>query len=419
MSPVLVTLFWFLYFPLVSFVSMIFFWHPKLRERVIFEKKNKYEWLAHSFSEVSEKADVCFEFSSEGEYQQVAPIIEDLLTVGKKIELVFFSPSVEKTILKLASEYPEQIRYLRYPLIRLFPFIQRRCFSHWTTSNKLILVRYDLFPEFLLWSTKPSNHLSMVWVTFKKERSLGRKPSLWKRIFLSYSQRIVFAGELDKKIGKEFNLEGDFFDFRVEQIRRRISRKQDKFFSYFPIYDEFKKNLNNKNQSLILGNAWPSDLFLLSQIPNDIVITIVPHNLSHRVLDEFRVGLKNLGRDFSEINDLTMSVPKSSIYLLNKKGILCELYADFEYSYVGGGFETSIHSVLEPLIAGSKKIACGPAHHRSTEYDMARSVGRISEVNTPEQFLLWLNEVENIDERDTIETLKKEYLRLREYVIPC
>lgn len=419
MKPLIYFCFWFFYFPLIVFSSLFFYWHPKIRERLKFEKKNKFEWLAHSFSEVHERADVCFEFSSEGEYQQVAPIIEDALLMGKKIELVFFSPSVEKTILKLASEFPTQIRYFRYSLLRFFPFIQRRCFSHWITSNKLILVRYDLFPEFLLWSMRKGNHMSFVWVTFKKERSLGRGPSFWKKLFLQNAQRIIYAGVPDEQLGKSLGLSGEVFDFRIEQIRRRILKKKDKFFSHFTLYDEFKNLVQSSKRSLIFGNAWPSDLFLLSKIPKDVLVVIVPHNLSQEILSQFRSGLQKLQRDFSEIHDLTETIPHSSTILMNKKGILCELYADFEYSYVGGGFEGSIHSVLEPLIAGSRRISCGPAHHRSTEYDIVNSAGIISEINTPEQFLQWINETEMPPDHDTIQAPMQNYSKLREFVFPC
>jgi 3-deoxy-D-manno-octulosonic-acid transferase len=419
LKPLLTLILWFIYFPILFILSYLLSWHPKIRERIKFEKKNKFEWLAHSFSEVNEKADLCFEFSSEGEFQQVAPLIEDALSFGKKIELVFFSPSVEKTIMKLAAQFPDQIRYLRYPFLRFFPFLQRRCFSKWVTSNKLILVRYDLFPEFLLWSMKDTHHLSMVWVTFKKERSQSRGPSLWKKLFLKYSDRITYAGVPDLETGKLLGLPGEVFDFRIEQIRRRVSKRKEKFYSHFPIYDEFKSTLLKSKKTVIMGNAWPSDLFLLTLIPKDVLVVIVPHKLSENILTQFRKGLEALGRDSFEINDLTQTIPLSTSMLLNKRGILCELYADFDYSYVGGGFEGSIHSVLEPLVAGPSRIACGPSHHRSTEYDVASASHAITEVNTPEQFLLWLNQVEIGAERDTINSLVQDYSKLREFVFPC
>jgi len=141
---------------------------------------------------------------------------------------------------------------------------------------------------------------------------------------------------------------------------------------------------------LILGNAWPSDIFLLRDLPGDYSVTVVPHQLSPEIILAFQEGLKRLGRLPVEINDATSLVEKGDTFIINKKGVLCELYSDFGKAYVGGGFETSIHSVLEPLVAGSDQLAAGPMHHRSTEYDIAMELELMSEVRNPEAFKLWL-----------------------------
>lgn len=412
-------LFWGVYFPLISLLKLFLFWNSKVEERERFEKRNKFEWLAHSFKESRQVADLCFEFSSEGEYQQVAPLIDDAIKAGKKIELVFFSPSVEKAIMKLAQQYPAQIRYLRYPLVRIFPFLERRCFSWWVTSKTLIMVRYDLFPEFLLWAMKKENTLKIVWMTFKKERSRGKAPSAWKKLFLKHSKEIIYAGEPDLKDGKALGFSGKVYDFRMEQIKRRVEKKDQKFHTAFPLYADFKTHLTGFEKKLILGNAWPSDLFLLRDLPRDVLLVIIPHVLSDEILNLFREGLDNLGREVFEMNDGTTAMRASSTILINKKGILCELYADFDHAYVGGGFEGSIHSVLEPLVAGAARISCGPFHHRSTEYDVARDLERISEVNTPEQFISWMNESQKSQDNDRMNTLLKGYESLREFVISC
>ena len=414
-------IFWGLYFPLVRLISLFLFWNSKIEDRERFEKRNKFEALAHSFKERNETADLCFEFSSEGEYQQIAPLVDDALKLGKKVELVFFSPSVEKVVMRLAAQYPKQIRYLRFPLVRIFPFIPRRSFTHWVTAKKLIMVRYDLFPELLIWSLKKDHELKIVWMTFKKERSKGQGPSFWKTLFLKASKAIVYAGAPDLKQGESLGYKGKAFDFRIEQIKRRMEKKADKFRSQFIFYPDFKNHVESfpVQKRLILGNAWPSDLFLLKDLPQDVLLVIVPHQLSEEILGLFREGLDNLGREVFECHEGTEVFRPSSTVLINKKGILCELYADFQFSYVGGGFEGSIHSVLEPLVAGSPNLACGPFHHRSTEFDIAMDQGRISEVNTPEQFSQWLKNPVIQADHDRMKSLVSGYESFREFVISC
>ncbi len=336
----------------IRLLALVLLFIPKIRERVSFERKNVNDPYARKFSA---PADLAFEFSSEGEFQQVLPLITDALTNGKIIELIYFSPSVEKGVRELCEKYPDNLRSLRYPVLT-------GGFLKWITSRKLILVRYDLFPEFL---TYPGE-LNLVWMTFKK------KTSWWKKKFLAKATTIVYATEADAKTGRELGFPGVSFDFRIEQIRRRLEGKTEKFDRIFPEYARLPFHANPREKRLIFGNAWPSDIHLLDGVPDDVSILVVPHKLDPEIISEFEKRLGNRA------------------VILNKKGVLCELYSDFGKAYVGGGFETSIHSVLEPLISGADQISCGPIHHRSTEFDIAVSLGKMTVVKNSQEFRHWL-----------------------------
>jgi 3-deoxy-D-manno-octulosonic-acid transferase len=395
-------LFWGVYFPLLKILGLCVLWSPKIRERRSFERKNRKEALCQSFHEEGLAADLCFEFSSEGEYQQVASLIDDALKLGKRIELVFFSPSVEKTIVALANKYPDQVRYFRYPLLTITVSYS---FLKWVTSPRLILVRYDLFPEFLVWSKSAHHELLMVWVSFKKERSLNRSISFWKREFLAASKTCLYASLPDQVRGAELGHPGGYYDFRIEQIRRRLIARENKFKLLFPEYEEMKKIMSRFpiNKRLLIGNAWPSDLPLFKKIPSDFFVLIVPHQLSERVLEAFRKGM-----------------PRAMV--LNKKGVLCELYADFGLAYVGGGFEAGVHSILEPLVAGCESISCGKFHERSTEFDMAASFGKMTEVLTADSFAQWIQRPRQEDQDQDQDGLKKffeDYPHFRKDILAC
>lgn len=384
------------YAPLLFMLRSLLFFVPKVQERLQFEKRN-VEPLAQSFKTSNEKADICFEFSSEGEYQQVASLIDDALGMGKKIELVFFSPSVEKAILELAQKYPFQVRYLRYPILGLK-------FSSWITAQSLVLVRYDFFPEFLVWSLKPENKLIFIWVSFKKERLSGSSISSFKQAFLLRAKTIIYASQAEEALGKSLGYVGRVFDFRIEQIERRISERDKKFSLFFPEYGDLKSKLETypRHKRLIVGNAWPVDGKLLEKIPHDFFVLIVPHKLEPAIMEEIQ----------------KMKQPHH--ILLNKKGVLCELYADFGLAYVGGGFGVSVHSLLEPLIAGSEKISCGPIHERSTEYDLALSAGRLKEVKNSQEFEAWLTEDSSLKAvHAKIESEKSLYAELRKDILSC
>lgn len=406
---------WFIYLPILTFLKCLFYFVPKVQSRLEFEFKNKTEAGSHSFRRDGARADLCFEFSSEGEYQQVASLIEDALLLGKKIELVFFSPSVEKTILDLYRRYPEQIRYLRYPILSL-------SFSSWITSKTLILVRYDLFPEFLIWAMKPQHTLKFLWVTFKKERLTNKRVSLFKRAFIKSSAFTVFATQADYELGKQFGGTGIVYDFRMEQIKRRIDFRMSNFEKKFTQYPDLSRLLEKfpRNKRLIMGNAWPVDLQLLKHLPDDVLLVIVPHQLNPEILDEMVSILSSQGRPPSILSDQVEFSPEGSTVLVNKKGILCELYADFGKAYVGGGLGVSVHSLLEPLVAGCENLSCGPVNHRSTEFDLARSYGNLAEVKTAQDFDQWLREdLSNPLLHDKLKSQVAAYSHFQKEILSC
>jgi 3-deoxy-D-manno-octulosonic-acid transferase len=235
-----------------------------------------------------------------------------------------------------------------------------------------------------------------VWVTFRKSASW------WKKKFLSRAGTIVYATEKDAKTGRDLGFPGVAFDFRIEQIRRRLSGKTEKFEEIFPEYNLLPFHANPREKRLIFGNAWPSDIHLLEEIPNDYSILIVPHKLEPAIISEFKTRMGDRA------------------VILNKKGVLCELYADFGKAYVGGGFETSIHSVLEPLISGADQISCGPIHHRSTEFDIADSLGKMTVVKNSREFKSWLLSPLVSAHRDgKISSLSSGYLAHRKAIISC
>jgi 3-deoxy-D-manno-octulosonic-acid transferase len=406
---------WCIYWPVLNCLKLLFLSVPKVRERLAFEKKNLSEPGARSFKQDGMQADLCFEFSSEGEFQQVASLIEDALKDGKRLELVFFSPSVEKQIVDLYQKNTRLIRYLRYPVLGLN-------FSSWISSKTLILVRYDLFPEFLVWSLKADHVLKFLWVTFKKERVKGKGPSLIKHAFLLKSQYTVFASEADYELGKSLGHAGKIYDFRMEQIKRRLQAREEKFDRIFLNYPILQQHFEKYSlgQRLIMGNAWPVDMDLLENIPSDVLLMIVPHQLKPEVFLEMQKKLESFGRKLQIIDDGPIESQLGNTILLNKKGVLCELYADFGKAYVGGGFGHSVHSLLEPLVAGTESICCGPKHFRSTEYDIARGYGRAKEVRNTQEFSSWLEEdISQLNLHDRLKTQINSYAIYAKEVLSC
>jgi 3-deoxy-D-manno-octulosonic-acid transferase len=378
-----------------------------LKDRIEFERKNIFQVECQSFRLIKQSAHYCFEVSSEGELEQVRPLIEYYLGQGKRIEILYSSASVDAKCLKLAQDFTDQIRLMRLPLASFAPlsFLFFQSPWSWVTAPTIFFCRYDFFPELL--SFKFFNKkLILLSATCKKSSTF--KKVLYRHFF----QMIVASNEGEARLIKKLlgDLPGEIidrkkivhFDFRIPRIFNRIDNAQSLLNSKDEIksYLQFIRSLA-PNQKFIFGSAWPSDLscFKSESINKNIEngslhFLMVPHNLSlNSILD-----LKNSLNLFcpqiplyeikkGEVFDASILKSKPGIVILNMSGILCELYTQFQFAYVGGGYERSIHSVLEPYLSGCL-VFVGPRIMRSTEYDYIKEIApdEIQLLNTPESF---------------------------------
>jgi 3-deoxy-D-manno-octulosonic-acid transferase len=367
-------------------VSLLLVAIPHSRRK--FEQKNLLQAGSLSFRRNKEIADFCFEVSSEGELEQVRPLIQYYLKRGHKIELIFSSPSVEKKCIQLQKQFNDQLRILRLPLLTL------QLLNNWVTAPVIIFCRYDFFPELLLLKLKAKKFVLV---------SAAVKKNSWfkKNVFLLFDI-IVAATAREEERFKHINPRAltFAFDFRIERITERFLNADTTLTAIAKLqpYLLHLKRLPSE-QRIIIGSAWESDLpifndpeFIASIKEGRVHLLIVPHQLDKDSLNIKKIqdylsqlGLGNcisvLGK---ESGDEGLFAP---IVILNMSGILCEFYSLFRHSYVGGGYERSIHSVFEPFFSGSQ-VYIGPKIHRSTEYDFLAEIApnEIHVLFHPEQF---------------------------------
>lgn len=363
-----------LFYPMTNFCLPLL--NQRLNERRQFENKNLLQPACKSFKETHEKAQYCFEISSEGEFEQIAPLLIDLLQSRLKLELIFCSPSVEKRVERLTAEY-SNLRMLRLPLLTFSWFGQSA--SRWSTAPTIILCRYDFFPELMLMVKKRGGILISASL-------MGKKHCPWylKRYYHFFAELLVATQSDYQRFQDELSLPPhklNFLELRFIQIERRLSDKEQVFKSKdtTAYYSDWLKRTNQKK--LIIGSMWPGEIALISQeMKEDIKasklhLTIFPHQLSgvdyEQLLDHLQATLEDcpllILDDKITLVSLKESLRGPLVVVYKLKGMLCEFYPLFDFAYVGGGHGRSIHSVLEPYLAGPL-LFCGPKTHRSTEY---------------------------------------------------
>jgi 3-deoxy-D-manno-octulosonic-acid transferase len=130
--------------------------------------------------------------------------------------------------------------------------------------------------------------------------------------------------------------------------------------------------LASDRPTLVAGSTWPSDEAVLLPAWLDVMRTVpgvrlvmAPHepNEGHlapieRWAGAHAVSLARLG---------TPEAPNADVILVDRVGVLGELYALATAAYVGGGFhDAGLHSVLEPAAFGAP-VAFGPRNQNARD----------------------------------------------------
>ena len=357
-------------------------------KRVEFELENLKSTLAKSFNETNEKANLAMEISSEGEWQQMLPLAQQILANGGKLEILFASSSVAKALEKWAIAHAPSVRLARLPLLsRSWP--GQISVEGWLSASVLCFCRYDFYPDLLQWGQRSGRELWLFNATLKNRVQWWHFPfkkCLDRGLFSCFSQ-VYLSSSQDKKRWQQLYPNDKNMpavgEFRSQLIEDRVANAKSKL-GASPWAQQLSGFLGDcpRDQILVLGNVWPNETQLLGSsslkklFKNGGRVVIVPHLVDGESAEFFagREWQKYLPEEV-EVEFLQGAVkPKAQVLVALVKGYLAEFYALGGHAFVGGGHGRSVHSVLEPFIAGSK-VYCGPKTHRSTEWDQISSWG--------------------------------------------
>lgn len=347
------------------------FFVPKLQARINFEKTPVLGDDDH--------IEYSFEVSSEGELEQVRIPLVELIKMGKNIELLYCSPSVKRKCHELYHQFPNHLTIKPVQIIRYLPFGKKEK-KALPQGRVFVLCRYDFFPEFIFYGRNKAKQfvlLSGAVSTFDKKNVLIKKYLL--HCYRSFDH-IVCATKHDFNLFLNLDIgqlkeSMSVFDFRILSIQERLSKAKEKINSKFPLLIKVL-NFTECKKKVLFGSFWPieKNIIVHSQILlHESISFLAPHNLDLVEMKEVKHYFEQRNKkviifdENSREEDLDINIfNENPIVILNIKGILCELYSFFDYAYVGGGFGKSIHSVLEPFLAGCH-VFYGPNNLRSSE----------------------------------------------------
>ena len=305
-----------------------------------------------------------FHCSSYGEYLQVEQIINGLKNKDNNsiILLSFFSPS---GFVNCKNDNVDCKIYLPFDFL-------------WTikkaikivSPNAIILANNDIWYNFL--NVSQSMNIKTYLIGAESKRFYKNKFSaayyFYKPIYFSFS-KIFAVDENDQK---------DIFNYlknksiseipitgnpRFDQVIQR-SKKQ---------HERDKIDISKRADILLMASMHKEDRnMILAQLIKYLKNTnIQVYWISHEPNSQENKYLCNIFNRNSlstEVIDSIQSIGQidSRVVIINAVGVLADLYWTTKVAYVGGGFSSGVHNLMEPAVAGVPMIF-GPRYKKFKE----------------------------------------------------
>jgi len=304
--------------------------------------------------------------SSMGEFEQAKPIIKQLRKEFPRcfILVTFFSPSGYQNTKEY--EYADILTYIPFDT-----FHNARNFIDLAKPDMAVMIKYDLWPNHLWYCFEKKVPVLLVNASVRPAVLKNRGPM--KRFFLPIYNNFTSILTISKeakdymdgilKHSRRIQVTGDT---RYDQVLNRAESAADDV--------HWLEAVAGNKPCLVAGSTWPGDERRL--VPGirrafdqgiHFKVIIVPHEPTEEHVGKLELLLdehKLTHTRFSELHE--SSTAEENVLIVDTVGILASLYSLADITYVGGGFSTGVHSVLEPAAFG-KPVLFGPKHYNSHE----------------------------------------------------
>lgn len=315
---------------------------------------------------------IWFHCASLGEFEQARPIIETLKRsdLGQrefKILVTFFSPS----------GFEIQKNYKGADIVSYLPLDSKknsRKFVEIVNPKIAVFVKYEFWPNLLRELKTKQIRTILISGIFRKDQTFFRSYGGWMRRSLHTFSHFFVQNEHSKKLlkGIDFTNVTVTGDTRFDRVFDILKRNHS-----LPEIADFK----NDKQLLVAGSTWPEDEKLLIDYINnhaelDEKFIIAPHNVNRNTIEKLQASFVKKAVLHSQIKNTHSR--DAQILIIDSIGILTKIYSYADIAFVGGGFKTGLHNVLEPATFGVPVII-GPNFQKFKEaIDLVELGGCIS-----------------------------------------
>lgn len=339
---------------------------------------------------------VWFHCASMGEYDQGLPVMEKYkeLFPDTYLLVTFFSPSGYE-VLKDKS-IGDHTCYL--PLDT--PENARKFVDHFQ-PERAFFVKYEYWLNYIDASAKKGCDIYGLSAVFRENQRFfkwyaGRFKSMINKFDHFFLQNKDSADILAKHGYSHYTVTGDT---RYDRVLKRAEQNHSNSILESWYVDN--------SDILIVGSSWPKDEQIIIPLINkkeiDIPVIIAPHEVNKEHIDSINKSLQVPHQNYTDIENGEELKKDTKVIILNCIGVLAKAYKYGTIAYVGGGFGTGLHNILEPAAFGLPVIF-GPQHDKfpETEEFIDEGVGKsISDNKSFISALHTFNEKEDIESKVT------------------
>ncbi len=302
--------------------------------------------------------------AASGEFEYAKPLVRALKQRGETVFVTYFSPTYRGAIEKdpgVAASCPlplDNASEIRDLIKRLNP----RC---------LMIARTDTWPNLIYECAREGVPTLLFSATFHAlSGRVGGLASLLTKATYPYLTSAHGVTDEDCRLLESFGVKKTVpaGDTRYDQVLARLSSAK-------PLIPGLRDRLHQ--EVLVAGSVWREDIEnILPGLTQEIEgrrnfsAILVPHEVSTEMIDELSARIKVRGLKFATYSQLEAATGPSDgrldILIVDKVGILAELYQIGQLAFVGGSFRKTVHSVMEPLAAGCITFV-GPKHLNNRE----------------------------------------------------
>jgi 3-deoxy-D-manno-octulosonic-acid transferase len=308
---------------------------------------------------------------SVGEGLQARPILELLRASHPDLQIAYthFSPSAERFAASLGADFTDFLPFdtpgdARAALDALRP-------------RALVFSKLDVWPVLAHEAAARSVRLGLTSATLAESstRRSGIAASLLRSAYaLLDAVGAIDAADAERlvRLGVRSSAITVTGDTRYDQVWDRAMRVERS--------TELLAPLRATRTTLVAGSTWPADEAVLlpawvevrRALPG-VRLIVAPHEPTSAHLASIERWGAEGGIELARLGSAGAS--EADVVLVDRVGVLGDLYALADAAYVGGGFhDAGLHSVLEPAAFGAP-VAFGPRFEASRDARLLAAVG--------------------------------------------